>query len=471
MRKGHGMVNGRWVLVIVICLIASDTIFGGSPVSMSQEEDISEILAHPTDTSVTISLHSEQELVAYYRYGFEPSKLSSQTETVICPAGKTAPIVLDKLQSDTRYYYRLYSRTAGDDNFEQGEVRTLHTQRAKGKVFTFAIQADSHLDENTSEPLYRQNLNNIAAGKPDFLIDLGDTFMTDKHRPYQTAHKQYLAQRVLLGKLCNSIPLFLVLGNHDGESGRWLDGTDDNMTVWSAGLRKQLFPNPAPDSFYSGNIAIEKFIGPPENYYAWEWGDALYIVLDPYRYTVQRSRRDRDNWSRTLGKTQYDWLKETLESSNSAHKFIFIHNLVGGLDRSMRGGAEAASLFEWGGRNLHGDVEFYERRAGWELPIHQLLVRNGVSAVFHGHDHFFAKQDMDGIVYQLVPQPGHPGGRTVRNADEYGYRAGDMVPGSGHLRVTVTPNMCTVDFIRAILPQKDHAGMSNGDIAYTYLID
>ncbi|HMV46563.1 MAG TPA: hypothetical protein PLD20_05060 [Blastocatellia bacterium] len=47
-------------------------------------------------------------------------------------------------------------------------------------------------------------------------------------------------------------------------------------------------------------------------------------------------------------------------------------------------------------------------RPGWELPIHQLLVKHKVSAVFHGHDHLFAKEELDGIVYQEVSQPGHP---------------------------------------------------------------
>ena len=34
-----------------------------------------------------------------------------------------------------------------------------------------------------------------------------------------------------------------------------------------------------------------------------------------------------------------------------------------------------------------------------------LLVANKVNIVFHGHDHLFVKQDLDGIVYQEVPQP------------------------------------------------------------------
>jgi hypothetical protein len=37
------------------------------------------------------------------------------------------------------------------------------------------------------------------------------------------------------------------------------------------------------------------------------------------------------------------------------------------------------------------------------MPIHQLLLENHVTTVFHGHDHLFAKQELDGIIYQEVP--------------------------------------------------------------------
>ncbi len=88
----------------------------------------------------------------------------------------------------------------------------------------------------------------------------------------------------------------------------------------------------------------------------------------------------------------------------------------------QRGGIEAARYCEWGGKNLDGTDGFKDNRYGWAMPIHQLLVENNVSIVFHGHDHFFAKQEMDGVVYQLIPQPGHHGQGAVRSAEEYGVR-------------------------------------------------
>jgi len=210
-------------------------------------------------------------------------------------------------------------------------------------------------------------------------------------------------------------------------------------------------------------------VGFPQNYYEWEWGNALFVVLDPYRYTTSRSKKG-DNWNRTLGETQYGWLKKTLEESSAKFKFVFIHNLVGGADESMRGGIEAAKYFEWGGYNNDGVYEFDARRPGWGAPIHRLLVRNNVTILFHGHDHFFAKQDLDGIVYQLLPQPGHRGSAVVRNAAEYGYLKGILLSSSGHIRVTVSKEKVRVDYVKALLPKDETRGSQNGEIACSYTI-
>jgi hypothetical protein len=218
-------------------------------------------------------------------------------------------------------------------------------------------------------------------------------------------------------------------------------------------MRKRYFPNPVPDSFYSGNATPHPQAGLLEDYYAWEWGNGLFVVLDPFWFT-QRQRGQRDNWKRSLGAEQYQWLKRTLAASKAEFKFIFIHHLVGGLDDQGRGGAEAASLYEWGGRNADGSDGFAQHRPGWPSPIHQLLLQNKVSVVFHGHDHFYARQDLDGIVYQEVPQPGYPGnGKLPRSAIEYGYVNGTILGSSGYLRVTLSPKQTKVEYVRAVTGQ------------------
>ncbi len=430
------------------------------------------ILARPTDTSITVSIVAYEKADVYLTFSGESGKHADSTERQALKPRVPHEFVLRNLKPNTRYYYRAHVKGSGKSEYIAAEERSFHTARSPGSSFVFTMQADSHLDQGTRVQAYERSLANALLAKTDFHIDLGDTFMTDKYPKYQDAAPQYFAQRYYLGQLAHSAPLFMVLGNHDGERLDAYDGTEDCMTVWSCRLRKSLFPNPRPSAFYSGNAVEKKPLGLIENYYAWHWGDALFIALDPFWFAQRRGgKKSGDaNWNRTIGKEQYDWLTKTLEGSKAMYKFVFIHHLVGGLDHSGRGGSEAAVLYEWGGKSGSGKDEFAAQRPGWPMPIHDLLKKHKVSVVFHGHDHFFARQELDDIVYQLVPQPGHPGAERVKNADEYGYLRGQILPPSGILRVTVTPNIATVDYVRTYLPSAETVTRKNGDIAFSYPI-
>jgi hypothetical protein len=153
------------------------------------------------------------------------------------------------------------------------EEFTFHTTRPPGSTFTFTITADSHLDEHTDAATYQRTLANALADAPDFHIDLGDTFMTEKHLSREAAAKQYVAQRYYFGQLCDSVPRFLVLGNHDGESPRGRGSDSDNLAVWSNLMRKRYFPNPIPDAFYTGDVVKHPAAGLLQDYYAWTWDE------------------------------------------------------------------------------------------------------------------------------------------------------------------------------------------------------
>jgi hypothetical protein len=438
------------------------------------EHPVDLILARPTAASVTLSVLSYRDVECYVAYGHQSDALTSRTEKKSLKKGEVAEFVLAGLKADTQYQYQLRAAT-GDTALGGVGVGTFHTQRPVGSTFVFTVQADSHLDNNTSAELYARTLKNALADKPDFLVDLGDTFMTEKQKDdFHAASKQYIAQRYYLGLLSQSAPLFLTLGNHDGEAG-WLNtgAGDNNMAFWSNAMRKKYFPNPVPDTFYTGNATKDPKAGLLENYYAWQWGDALFVVLDPFWPTAQKARRNEARtgcWNWTLGAEQYRWLGKTLSESRARFKFVFIHHLVGGLDRNCRGGSEAATLYEWGGKNEDGSDGFKTQRPGWEMPIHALLVRNHVNVVFHGHDHFYGKQDLDGIVYQEVPQPGHFSPKEKNKFEEYGYKAGTLLPSAGHLRVTVSPAKATVEYIRAYLPKDERDERKNGHVEDAYTI-
>ncbi len=201
-----------------------------------------------------------------------------------CPPlkeGSPTEVVLPGLPPDTLSRYRLLTRRPDTMDWQPEAESTFHTQRKPGSAFPFTLQADPHLDYSTEPALYLRCLANASADKPDFHIDLGDTFMTDKHRANETAAAQYLAQRFYFGHIAASSSLFLVLGNHDAEAGRWLDGSPDNLAVWSNQQRKRFYPNPIPDALYRGNVTPDPQAGMLQNYNAREWGDALFIALNP----------------------------------------------------------------------------------------------------------------------------------------------------------------------------------------------
>lgn len=420
------------------------------------------VLGRPSRDSATLSILAYRDLDGYLTYGTGRGDDRHQTKAQRFKQNEPVEVVLGSLQRDATYTYEFHTRDTGTF------AGAFHTQRQPGTSFRFTITADSHLDDRASSEVYQRTLANALASTPDFHLDLGDTFMTEKHDSRDNAARQYLAQRFYFSRLCGTTPLFLVLGNHDGESPRGQGSEADALAVWSNLTRKRYFPNPVPNEFYQGNEKVHPEAGLLQDYYAWEWGDALFITLDPFWYT-QKQRGQRDNWKHTLGQEQYQWLERVLTSSQARFKFVFIHHLVGGADEQCRGGSEAVPFFEWGGKNANGSDGFAENRPGWPAPIHELLKRHQVSIVFHGHDHLYAKQEADGIVYQEVPQPGTPGNNRVpRYAAEYGYQSGTILGGSGHLRVSVSPAKVLVEYVATAIPADETTGRKNGAIADSY---
>jgi len=314
-----------------------------------------ELLGFPTDTSIQIHLIPRQDMTLSVQYG--AGQLVQRTPPVTVHAGESHIFRLENLEPDTEYEYRI-----------EGDVHCFHTARPAGESFSFAVEADPHLDENSNLMVYSNTQNNILLAKPDFLIDLGDSSMVDKLREKnnESITTRNLLMRNWFGNVAHSVSLFMVPGNHDGELGWLLDGTDKNSAVRATNIRKQFYPV-APETFYSSVAPDEKFCGTVRSYYAWTWGDALFVTIDPYRYTMQKPGKKTDGWGFTLGETQYRWLREMLENSHAKFKFVFGHQLVGG-DEQGRGGVEHADWFEWGGHDPDGTNRFDERSVGFSPP-------------------------------------------------------------------------------------------------------
>ena len=435
----------------------------------------------PTDQGILFNVLASQEVEAYLEYGANENEWSGQTAITTLAAGVPAAWRVEGLAANTRYHARMRFRLAGETDFSAGVEQSFQTQRAAGSSFVFAVEADPHNREpNFNGSIYTRTLNNILADQPDFLIDLGDTFMTEKAAAssYDEVVQTLLEMRPYFHIAGLGAPLYLVNGNHEGELGWLLDGTNSNLATWSTQARRLYYPNPTPGGFYSGSLVEEDYTGARDGYYAWRWGDALFVVLDPFWYTTSKSKPGLDSWNWTLGKAQYDWLEQVLTEGDGSpdapkFKFVFAHQLVGGSNDDLgigRGGIEYAPFYEWGGYNLDGTWGFEQHRPGWSKPIHQLFVETGVTIFFHGHDHLFVKQDLDGVVYQEAPQPSYTNYDNTNSAAGYGYVNGVLQGNAGHLRVSVSPQKVTVDYVRAYLPQDENANRSNGMVSYSYTI-
>ncbi len=453
-----------------------------------------ELLGRPTDTSVTINVVASAAIDAYFEYGTQSGGPYTQTSPAAGAAGPVsaaanAPlvVVLSGLTPNTHYFYRMIYRQTGTSSWTTRAEHSFWTQRPPGSTFAFTVAADSHINiVFGNAALYQQTLQNVAGENPDFHFDLGDTFAMDSVTTQSQANSNYLYLRSFFGLMSPSVPLFLALGNHEQEEGWHLDdpGFAVSPPVMSANARNLYYLNPDPllGSFYTGNTD-SSFTGISgdhaiEDYYAFTWGDALFVVIDPYWYSTIKpyvgnegggessDPGSGDRWDWTLGVNQYQWLEKTLQGSSAKYKFIFAHQVAGGMDDYGRGGANAVPYVEWGGYNDDGTTwAFDTRRAGWDSPVHQLLVKYNVTAFFHAHDHEFAYEKRDGVVYQLLPMAADAtygyGFAEYHTTDPYTLT---VLPNSGHLRVTVTSSQVTVDYVRAFT---SGAG-TNGQVAYTY---
>jgi hypothetical protein len=516
-RSHKSKVHCLLALMVVACAAGCSPATTADPTSNSPQRTAvqltstaitwtgTELLGRPTANSITVKAIADQGVDVYFEYGTTSGTYGSPTSTTTFSDGMVE-VILSGLLANTLYYYRMQYRLAGSsDAFLVRGEHTFQTQRASTETFTFDIQSDSHQGYTSfyDAALYEVTHQNIANDKPDFLIDLGDAFSTDDSKKnasgktvtaetQATVRQKYLNQRTFFQIEGHSTPVFLVLGNHENEEGWNLDdfGTDltsmaSSLPVIGANARKRYFLNPVPDSFYTGNsdqLAALDGDHLRGDYYAFQWGSALFVMIDPFWYTMKKpfagsmggeldDETVGNRWDWTLGKTQYDWLTNTLNNSTATQKFVFAHQSAGGgLDDYIRGGALGAKYCEWGGIDpTSGTNLFASKRVGWGKPIHTLFVDTHVTAFFHGHDHVFAKEILDGVVYQECPfaantNPANSMGFSTNATD---YAGADEVANSGYLRVTVSPNSTKVEYVHSFASAS--AG-TNGSVAYSYNI-
>ncbi len=395
------------------------------------------LLSCPTETSIRITaLNDKQPAEAV----IEMRKEGAQEWERKKPALKLAAYeifnwTVKDLSRATRYEYRVLLKQGTDETWRPVAGGSFTTQRKGPANYTAVLMTDPHTGSFPagSGPALTLDkvVQNASRAKPEFVLDLGDNVAWPGSREFPQkdpngAMNAYARYRRQIGPLSINAPHFAILGNWGGENGKFPEKSIEIV----AAVRRSLLPAPDHKTYPQGGS--EK-----EDYYAFTWGDVLYVMLNIQTYSkpsnpealpsLMSDVNQITEW--TLGEKQMAWFESTLKNATERFRFVCMHHPAGG-----NAGDPMNTLYGRGGARAWN--------TGEQVKIHALMKKHKVQIFFYGHDHVFVDDVVDGIHYTL---PGSCGAPWKFTKAETGYER--FWPDSGHAQLDVTPEKATVTFI------------------------
>lgn len=425
---------------IATVLSASGSAWAASnPASGLQSESPLFLLPHlssPTENSIRISALNNRQpaefAVEWRKDGI--GEWERRLPELKASAYQVLDWVARDLLSATRYEYRVLLKHGSEEKFLPAATGSFRTQRKGPSSYTALLMTDPHTGSFPpgSGPVLTLDkvVQNAARTNPEFVLELGDNVAWPGSREYPQkdaagASNAYARYRRQIGPLSMNSPFYTIIGNWGGESGKFPQESIDTV----AAVRRALLPNPNHLTYPQGG-------SDREDYYAFSWGDVLYVMLNIQTYS-KPSRPDQfptlmadvnriEEW--TLGEKQMAWFEATLKKATERFRFVCMHHPAGG-----NAGDDLNTLYGRGGaRACH---------TGEQVKIQSLMKKHKVQIFFYGHDHVFVDDVVDGIHYTL---PGSCGAPWKFTKQETGYER--SWPDSGHAQLDVTPEQATVTF-------------------------
>ena len=395
----------------IALLLAAAPVFQQAGAQTPEPENI--VLGRPPADSITVHALADEATVVFVEYGEQPGVYSSRSPAVEANIDDVAEVTVGGLRPNTRYFYRVNYRGASDSGYRAGREYSFHTQRSRGSTFTFGVQGDSH-------PERSRDRSTRGAG-------MGAGMGVGMYHPDLYVHT--------MEQVASARPdLYFMLGD------------DFNISEF---INRRYFQGDK--SVLTQQIVDDVYLGQRDILRLMTHSTALFPVIGNHEEA-------RGN---LLGTKLYD---AVIYAGRSRVRML----PVPAPDSFYSGNPERAHLYEWGGHGESGEWEFDERRPDWELPVHQLMVRHGVTIFFQGHDHLVAHQELDGIVYQTVPNPAD---ENYRGRSKEYYLSGTILDNSRYLDVTVSPDEVEVNYVRSYLPQDETDDRRQGDVDYSYTIN
>lgn len=209
-------------------------------------------------------------------------------------------------------------------------------------------------DNRSGDDTYKKIVSMIMERKPDFVVNTGDMIVTP-------GNKQEWSKFWEMSKPI-TVPYFLTVGNHDAHP-----------------------KVPLSEKRYKEEVDLPG----NELYYSFKAGNSLFVVLDSYI----------DDQEKRISGEQLRWLEEVFAHSQQKHKFVFLHHpLYTDLGK---------------GHHAHDSIDKYPDSRD---RLEALFAKFKVNAVFAGHEHYYERRTVDGIIHIITGG----GGAPIYDKEEYG---------------------------------------------------
>ena len=266
------------------------------------------MLGAPEPTTLRIWTRANGPYTVSVEYGRSPHLRDAQVSAVTTASAQadfTTVTLLEHLEPDTTYYYRILVDGRSPKYLRNKPAFRARTAPDSPARFSVGFGSCARYGEDPVQPIWQQ----VATERPDLFLWLGDNIYADTILPEMIA-EEYRRQRdvVSLQPVLRSIPQLAVWDDHD----YGLNDHDRENPIKADALRifKNYWANPAyglPDT--------------PGVFFRYRYGGVDFFFLDGRYHRAPYFEADGPTKT-FLGAAQLRWLKNELRRSDASFKVL-----------------------------------------------------------------------------------------------------------------------------------------------------
>lgn len=351
----------------------------------------------------------------------------NEIEVINTENTQRASIRFNHLMEDSVYNYQVTMTSLLDPaiKYETGMIPVSTPSSKKTNEFTFSFMSDGRAADDISDlqannGVAYQSIQQLAINAyqqgSDFMIFGGD-LINGYTSDYENAKIQYQTWMESVSPVWKYMPIYPSVGNHDATGPKSAKNAEKSMEA----LWRDLFVLPL-----NGPLTKRGVPDYLENTYAFSYGNARFIMLNPYHNASKIGGKSHYN---QIDDTQLNWLKSELNTAvEEDYQYIFaiIHTPV----------------FPVGPHYKRCLDKYPEKRdALWAV-----LDSYNIDMVLCGHEHFYTRMNIDSRIYpdaeNSIPQitSGRTGAPYYQLNDKvpYGQYVEKYSPRLNYAKITVS---------------------------------